>query len=67
LGRPDWFFGKSVFGKGTASAVPLGLANERGLSGTSVGANYRAAGRARSAAEFSAKIGIVLEEVDETT
>ncbi len=35
-------------------------------SGTSVGANYRAAGRARSAAEFSAKIGIVLEETDET-
>jgi four helix bundle protein len=35
-------------------------------SGTSVGAHYRAAGRARSAAEFSAKIGIVLEEADET-
>lgn len=34
-------------------------------SGTSVGANYRAAGRARSGAEFSAKIGIVLEEADE--
>ena len=35
-------------------------------SGTSVGANYRAAGRARSAAEFTAKIGVVLEEADET-
>ena len=35
-------------------------------SGTSVGANYRAAGRARSKAEFVAKIGIVLEEADET-
>ena len=35
-------------------------------SGTSVGANYRAAGRARSRAEFSAKIGIVVEEADET-
>lgn len=35
-------------------------------SGTSVGANYRAAGRARSAAEFSAEIGIVFEEADET-
>jgi four helix bundle protein len=35
-------------------------------SGTSVGANYRAAGRARSKAEFSAKIGIVVEEADET-
>jgi four helix bundle protein len=35
-------------------------------SGTSVGANYRAAGRARSGAEFSAKIGVVVEEADET-
>jgi four helix bundle protein len=32
---------------------------------TSVGANYRAAGRARSKAEFVAKIGIVVEEADE--
>ena len=29
-------------------------------AGTSVGANYRAACRARSTAEFSAKLGIVL-------
>src|SRR5690242_12422389 len=35
-------------------------------SGTSVGANYRAACRARSHAEFVAKIGIVVEEADET-
>jgi len=35
-------------------------------SGTSVGANYRAACRARSRAEFVAKLGIVLEEADET-
>ena len=35
-------------------------------SGTSVAANYRAAGRARSRAEFCAKIGIVVEEADET-
>ena len=35
-------------------------------SGTSVGANYRAAGRSRSKAEFIAKIGVVLEEADET-
>ena len=35
-------------------------------SGTSVGANYRAAGRARSKAEFVSKIGIVVEEADET-
>ncbi|MBV9073138.1 MAG: four helix bundle protein [Acidobacteria bacterium] len=35
-------------------------------SGTAVGANYRAAGRARSQAEFAARIGVVLEEADET-
>ena len=35
-------------------------------SWTSVAANYRAACRARSKAEFGAKIGIVLEEIDET-
>ena len=35
-------------------------------SGTSVGANYRAVCRARSTAEFIAKIGIVVEEADET-
>jgi four helix bundle protein len=34
--------------------------------GTSVAANYRAAGRARSRAEFIAKIGTVVEEIDET-
>ncbi len=35
-------------------------------SGTSVGANYRAACRARSKAEFAAKLGTVAEEADET-
>jgi four helix bundle protein len=35
-------------------------------SGTSVAANYRAACRARSKAEFVSKIGLVLEEIDET-
>jgi len=34
--------------------------------GTSVGANYRAACRARSNAEFIAKMGIVEEECDES-
>lgn len=34
--------------------------------GTSVAANYRAAGRARSHAEFVSKIGIVVEETDES-
>jgi four helix bundle protein len=35
-------------------------------SGTSVSANYRAAGRARSRAEFIAKVAVVAEEADET-
>ena len=35
-------------------------------SGTSVGANYREANRARSKAEFKAKIGIVEQESDES-
>ena len=35
-------------------------------SGTSVGANYRASCRARSRAEWIAKLGVVEEEADET-
>ena len=35
-------------------------------SATSVAANYRAAGRARSKAEFISKLSIVVEEADET-
>jgi four helix bundle protein len=35
-------------------------------SGTSVGANYREANRAHSKAEFIAKIGDCLKEIDET-
>ena len=35
-------------------------------SGTSVGANYRSACRARSHADFIAKLGIVEEECDES-
>jgi len=35
-------------------------------SATSMAANYRAVGRARSQAEFIAKLGIVVEESDET-
>lgn len=35
-------------------------------SGTSMAANYRAVCRARSKAEFVSKIGIVVEEADET-
>jgi four helix bundle protein len=36
-------------------------------SGTSVGANYREANRARSKAEFISKIGDCLKELDETS
>ncbi|HEV2989601.1 MAG TPA: four helix bundle protein [Candidatus Angelobacter sp.] len=35
-------------------------------SATSVAANYRAVGRARSRVEFVAKLGVVIEEADET-
>jgi four helix bundle protein len=35
-------------------------------AGTSVGANYRAACRARSRAEFTARLGVVEEEADES-
>jgi four helix bundle protein len=35
-------------------------------SATGMTANYRAAGRSRSKAEFIAKIGVVVEEADET-
>jgi four helix bundle protein len=35
-------------------------------SGTSLGANYRAACRSRSTAEFISKLGNVLEEADES-
>jgi len=35
-------------------------------SSSSVAANYRAAGRARTHGEFTSKIGVVLEEADES-
>ena len=35
-------------------------------SATSVAANYRAVCRARSTADFTSKLGVVLEEADET-
>ena len=46
---------------------PVGhtIGNQLLRCGTSVGANYRAACRARSPAEFRAKLGIVEEETDE--
>lgn len=42
------------------------IGNQLVRSGTSVGANYRAACRGRSKAEFIAKIGTVAEEADES-
>ena len=48
----------------TRSAYVIG--NQLLRAGTSVGANYRAACRGRSKPEFIAKLGIALEEADET-
>jgi four helix bundle protein len=41
------------------------IGNQLVRSATSVGANYRAACRSRSRAEFAAKLGVVAEEADE--
>lgn len=42
------------------------IGNQLLRCGTSVGANYRAACRGRSEAEFVAKLGVVIEEADES-
>jgi four helix bundle protein len=42
------------------------LANQLARSATSVGANYRAAWRARSRADFPSKLGTVADEADES-
>lgn len=42
------------------------IGNQLGRSASSVAANYRAACRGRSKAEFIAKIGLVEEEADES-
>ena len=42
------------------------IANQLIRSATSVGANYRAVCRARSDSDFASKMGIVLEEADES-
>ena len=42
------------------------LGNQLLRSGTSVGANYRAACRGRSTADFISKLGVVAEEADES-
>ena len=51
-------FPRTIQGRATANQIIR--------SATSVAANYRAACRARSRAEFIAKIGVVEEEADET-
>src|SRR5687768_5731867 len=43
------------------------IGNQLGRCASSVAANYRAACRGRSHAEFVAKIGVVEEEADEST
>lgn len=53
----------SALPKETAAQV---LGRQVLRSGTSVGANYREAVRARSRAEFISKVGECLREVDET-
>jgi four helix bundle protein len=51
------------FPAGRAAGI---VASQMIRSGTSAGANYRAACRARSRADFVAKMGITEEELDET-
>ncbi len=47
------------------SPASRGPADQLSRCATSVGANYRAACRARSRAEFVSKLGLVVEEIDE--
>jgi len=49
--------------RGDAARV---IGNQLLRAGTAVGANYRAAARARSRADFIAKMGVVEEECDES-
>ena len=48
------------------TAAGRAIGNQLIRSGTSVGANYRAACRGRSKAEFISKLGVVIEEADES-
>ena len=49
-----------------SSATGRVIGNRLILSGTSIGANYRAACRSRSRADFAAKMGVVAEKADES-
>jgi len=48
------------------TTVGRAIGNQLMRAGTSVGANYRAACRSRSKAEFVARVGVVEEEADES-
>ena len=48
------------------TSIAQRIANQLQDSSTSTAANYRAARRGRSRAEFTAKIGLVSEEADES-
>jgi len=48
------------------SAAGRAISNQLLRAATAVGANYRSVCRARSRAEFVAKLGIALEEADES-
>jgi four helix bundle protein len=48
------------------TAAGRAISSQLVRAATSVGANYRSACRARSRAEFAAKLGIAVEEADES-
>jgi four helix bundle protein len=48
------------------TAADRAISNQLVRAATSVGANYRSACRARSRAEFAAKLGVAVEEADES-
>ena len=55
------------FVRGLPPSEPLrGIGRQLTRSATAVGANYRSACRSRSRSEFIARIGVVLEEADES-
>ena len=49
-----------------ASAAGRAISRQLVRAATSVGANYRSACRARSRAEFAARLGVAVEEADES-
>ncbi len=74
-GKPELLGGRTkdfalgiirVYSSLPKSSVAQVLGKQILRSGTSVGANYREANRARSKAEFIAKMGDSLKELDET-